>query len=155
MKIHVILSIGFALVVIGCAEKESAAPDQRDDTEMAAESAAVDLPAAEKTGMGSEAFIRHMHDHASHLEGLNAALAAGDLEAARTPADWLLRHEGVTGHPETWQPHIDNLRNAARAVAEAPDIAAASAGAQRIAEACRGCHAAAGINIDISGLKLD
>ena len=155
MKIHALLIVGFALGVTGCVEKEQAAPAQGDDTEMAAELAAADLPAAAKTKMGSEAFIRHMHVHASHLDSLNAALAAGDLEVAKTPAHWLLRHEGVTGHPDDLQPHIENMRDAARAVAEAPDIAAARAAAQRITEGCRGCHAAAGVDIDLSSLKLD
>ncbi len=155
MKIHALLIVGVALGVTGCVEKEKATPAQGDDTEMAAELAAADLPAAAKTKMGSETFIRHMHVHASHLDGLNASLAAGDLEAAQTPAYWLLRHEGVTGHPDDLQPHIDNMRDAARAVAEAPDIAAARAAAQRITEGCRGCHAAAGVDIDLSSLKLD
>jgi len=155
MKIHALLMVGFALGVAGCVEKEQVAPAQDDDTEIAAESAAADLPAAEKAEMGSETFIRHMHLHASHLEGINAALMAGDLDAAQTPAHWLLRHEGVTGHPDGWRSHIDNMRDAARAVTEAPDIAAARAAAERIAEGCRGCHAAAGVDIDLSGLKLD
>jgi len=109
----------------------------------------------ENAVMGSEAFIRHMHLHASHLDGLNAALAAGDLEAAQTPAHWLLRHEEVAGHPADWQPHINSMRDAARAVANAPDIGTARAAAQRITEGCRGCHAAAGVEIDLSSLKLD
>lgn len=155
MKIHTLLVIGFALGVTGCVEKEEATPSPGDDTEMAAESATADLPAGAKTIMGSESFIRHMHLHATHLEGLNAALAAGDLEAAKTPAHWLLLHEGVTGHPEDLEPHIDNMRDAARAVAEAPDIATARAAAQRIPQACRACHTAAGIDIDLSSLKLD
>ena len=155
MKLHTLLIVGFALGVTGCIEKEQAAPSQGDDTEMAAKSAMADLAAVEKAGMGSEAFIRHMHLHASHLDGLNAALVAGDLEAAQTPAHWLLRHEGVTGHPDDWQPHIDSMREAARAVADAPDIGAARAAAQHITDGCRGCHAAAGVDIDLSSLKLD
>lgn len=105
--------------------------------------------------MGSETFIRHMHLHASHLQGLNAALLAGDLEAAKTPAYWLLRHEEVTGHPDDWQPHIESMRAAARDVTEASEIAAARTAAQRIVQSCRSCHAAAGLEVDLSGLKLD
>lgn len=155
MKAHALLIVGFALVVMSCAEKEQVAPTQPDDTEMAAQSAAADLPDAEKVVMGSEAFIRHMHLHASHLAGLNDALAAGNLEAAQTPAHWLLRHEEVTGLPDDWQPHIENMRDAARAVAGAPDIGVARAAAGRIKEGCQGCHAAAGIDIDISSFKLE
>lgn len=155
MKIHALLIVGFALGMAGCVEKEQATSAQGDDTEMAGESAAADLPGTAKTQMWSEAFIRHMHLHASHLASLNAALAAGDLEAAKTPIHWLLRHEGVTGHPDRLQPYIDNMRDAVRAVAEAHDIAAARAAAQRITEGCRGCHAAAGVDIDLSSLKLE
>jgi len=155
MKIQALLILGFAFSVTGCVEKEPATPVQGDDTEVAAELAADDLSAVAKTKMGSESFIRHMHLHASHLAGLNAALAAGDLETAQTPAHWLLLHEGVTGHPAELQPHIDDMREAARAVTEATDIAAARAAAQRILEGCRGCHAAAGVDIDLSSLKLE
>lgn len=155
MEIQALLIVGFALGVTGCVEKEQATPVQGNDIESATELAGAGLPAAAKTNMGSEAFIRHMHLHASHLAGLNAALAAGDLEAAQTPAHWLLLHEGVTGHPEELQPHIENMRDAARAVAEAPDIAVARAAAQRILEGCGDCHAAAGVDIDLSSLKLD
>ena len=155
MKTYALLIAGFALGVAGCVEKEQAAPAQGDDTEISAEQTAAELQATEKAEMGSETFIRHMHFHASYLEGLDAALVAGDLEAAQTPAHWLLRHEGVTGHPDGWKPHIENMRDAARAVTEAPDIAAARAAAQHITESCRDCHAAAGVDIDLSSLKLD
>lgn len=153
MRIHALLIVGFALCVAGCVEKDPAVPAQGDDTETAANSAAADLPSAKKSVMGSEAFIRHMHVHASHLDDLNTALVNGDLESAQTPAHWLLRHEGVTGHPDDWQPHIDNMRDAARAVTEAPDIETARAAAQRLTEGCRGCHAAAGVDIDLSSLR--
>ena len=155
MNLRELLIVGFALCATGCVDKEQAAPEQGDDTETAAESAAAGLPAAEKSVMGSDTFIRHMHLHARHLDGLNTALAAGDLEAAQTPAYWLLRHEGVTGHPDAWQPHINSMRDAARAVTEAGDIEAAHVAAQGIAEGCHGCHVAAGVDIDLSNLKLD
>jgi hypothetical protein len=157
MKFHALLIIGFALGVAACAEKEQATPAPEEDMQAAPAPAPepAEMPAAEPAGMGSEGFIRHMHLHASHLEGLNASLVAGDLEAAKTPAYWLLRHEEVTGFPADWQPHIDAMHDAAREVTEATDIESARAAAQRITQACGGCHAAAGVEIDISNLKLD
>lgn len=151
MKIIALLTVGLVFGVTACSEGEQVAPAPGDDTDVAA----ADLAVTEKVEMGSENFIRHMHLHARHLEGLNVALEAGDLEAAQTPAYWLLRHEGVTGHPDGWQVHIDNMRDAARAVTEATDIAAASAAAQRIMDGCRGCHADAGVDIDLPDLKLN
>ncbi|MDH3747448.1 MAG: hypothetical protein OER97_04510 [Gammaproteobacteria bacterium] len=149
MRLHALLIVGVALVVTSCVEKKEAAPAQGDDSPVAAGSAVVELPAAEAAGMGSDAFIRHMHLHASHLDRLNAALAAGDLEAAQTPAYWLLRHEGVSGHPGDWDRHIKGIRDAARAVTDAPDLGAARAAAQHITDGCRGCHTAAGVDIQL------
>lgn len=155
MKIQALFVIGIAVGITSCGEQEPAAPAEDIDTGTALESAMDEMPTAVDEGMGSETFIRHMHLHATHLDGLNEALAAGDLEAAQTPAHWLLRHEEVTGHPEEWQPHIDNMRDAARSVAEAADITAARTAAQRITESCNSCHAAAGIRVDLSGLSVE
>lgn len=155
MRILPLLTAVFAIAVSGCAEKDQAPPTRGDDTEATARPPTADPTATEKAVMGSETFIRHMHLHASHLEGLSTALSAGNLEAAKTPAYWLLRHEEVTGHPDDWQPHIENMREAARAVTEASEIAAARTAARRIVQSCRGCHAAAGLEVDLSGLKLD
>lgn len=149
MKIHALLVVGFALFVTACAEKEQAPPAMADAAGIAAQ------PTERKAGMGSKAFIRHMHHHASHVEGHNAALAVGDLEAAQATAYWLLRHEQVTDLPDDWQPHIETMRTAARAVADAANFQAASAAARQITEGCRGCHVAAGADIDLSGLMPD
>jgi len=155
MQFPALLIIGFALGVAACAEREQPAPAQEEEAQAAPAPEPAEMPADEPAGMGTEGFIRHMHLHASHLQGLNASLAAGDLEAAKTPAYWLLRHEEVTGFPADWQQHIDHMRSAARAVTEATDIGAARTAAQRITEGCSGCHAAAGVDPDISNLRLD
>ena len=156
MKINTFLIIGLAVALTGCSEQEQAAPPTEGaDAEMVSKAVTGDVSAPELTGMGSETFIRHMHLHATHLSGLNDALASGDLEAAKTPAHWLLRHEEVTGLPDAWQPHIDNMRDAASAVAEAADIAAARTAARRIIESCTDCHAAAGASVDLSTLTLE
>ena len=155
MNIHAFLIVGFTICLTGCGEREQAAPTEGADAETVSESVAVDLAAPDEARMGSEMFIRHMHLHATHLDGLNSALAAGDLDAAKTPAHWLLRHEEVTGLPDAWQPHIDNMRDAASAVAEAADIAAARTAARRIIESCTDCHAAAGASVDLSTLTLE
>ncbi len=155
MRIREFLTISLVFAASGCAEKNEAPPAQDDAAGIAATSAPAMTPATGQAVMGSEAFIRHMHRHAAHLEGLNAALEAADLEAAKTPAYWLLRHEEVTGHPDDWQPHIEGMRDAARAVTEASEISVARAAAQRIVQGCRGCHDAAAVNVDLSGLKLD
>lgn len=154
MNIRLFLMVGLAVCVTGCGTQEKAAPRQDADAEVVSESAVGEAVAHEATEMGREMFIRHMHLHAIHLADLNGALASGDLEAAKTPAHWLLRHEEVTDFPDALQPHIDNMRNAARAVAEAADISAARSAAQDITESCSGCHVTAGVNVDLSKLNF-
>jgi len=151
MKLHMILIVGFALSVTGCAEKEQAALEQADEaqtTAPAVELPTTEAPVAEKQSWQTEAFLQHMHAHAEQLDDLNFALADGDLEAAKTPAYWLSRHETVRVVQPEWQQYLDGMRGAARAVEDATDLEAAGAAAQRINEHCQGCHAAAGVNTE-------
>jgi len=96
----------------------------------------------------NDEFLQHMHRHADELDELNLALADGDLDAAKTSANWLSRHDGVSGIPPEWQLYLVNMREAADAVAEATDLEAARLPAERISENCQGCHMAAGIVTD-------
>lgn len=145
MRIRTLWIIGLALSLVACAQKDQPAPAQGQDTNKAAE--APELSAAQKAVVGTEAFLRHMHMHARQLETLNAALDAGDLEAAQTPAYWLSKHEGVSWPVDDWQPYIKEMRDAANEVTDAPDIETARAGARHIADGCRGCHREAGVDI--------
>jgi hypothetical protein len=138
MKYHILWIVGFALCMTGCAEKEQAAPEQDDTLEMA-------TPVAEPAVSFDEAFIQHMHAHAEKLDDLNFSLSDGELEKAKLSAYWLSRHETVGGVPADWQPYIVGMREAARAVEDAPDIMAARAAAERISQQCQSCHVAAGI----------
>ena len=88
---------------------------------------------------------QHMHEHARKLETLTAALAAGDLDAAMTPAYWLSIHHAIDGLPDDLKPHVASMRAAATEVEGARDIDAARDAAVRIAEACDTCHAATGV----------
>ena len=141
MKLHVFLIIGFALSVSGCGNKEQAAPEP-----IAAPAAA---PMAKMEGYEYEGILRHMHSHADRIDILNDALADDDLEAAKLPARWLWRHESMAGVPDDWQPHMAGMREAAREVESATDIATARAAATRIVENCQACHSAVGMNRDI------
>lgn len=141
MKLQTLLIVGFALGLAGCAEKEQVALPQGDDAETAAEA-----PAGEKAEMGTAAFIAHMHHHASQLYRLKAALDVGSLAAAQRPAYWLSGHDETVEVPDDWQVYVKGMRDGARAVADAPDLAAASAAAQRIEQSCGDCHTAAGVD---------
>jgi hypothetical protein len=144
MKLHTLLIVGFAVSMMGCAEKEQAAP------EPPVEEAQVPPPTTEATPAGTEEWqtdglLTHMHRHADRLDDLNIALAEGNLDSAMAPAEWLSRHNEVNGVPSDWQMYLDGMREAALAVREAPDLEAARTAAERITEQCQGCHTTAGI----------
>jgi len=146
MKLHTLLIAGFALSVAGCAKEEQAVPEMVDEAQ-APPPAAESLP-AENNEWQNDAFMEHMHAHAEMLDDLNFALADGDLDAAMTPAYWMSRHETVTDVPSETQFYLVGMREAARDVEEATDLAAAQLGAERINEQCQGCHAAAGVTVE-------
>lgn len=146
MKLQTLLIVTFTLGVTGCAEKEQAEPDEVDEAQ-APPPAAV-APPMENDGWQDDAFMEHMHAHAEQLDDLNFALADGDLDAAMTPAYWLSRHETVGGVPSELQPYLDGMREAASAVGEATDLAAAQLAAERINEQCQGCHIAAEVAVE-------
>jgi hypothetical protein len=157
MKLHTLLIVGFALSMTGCAEKEQAVPEAVDEVQAPPATAdalpatveapppTAEAPPAKTEEWMNDAFLKHMHRHADKLDDLNLALADGDLDAAITSANWLSRHDAVTGIPPEWQLYLDGMREAARAVGEATDLEAARLAAERITDNCQGCHVAAGI----------
>ena len=146
MKIPMLLLVGFAVMITGCAEKEQAAPTAEDVVAAPAEA----LPQADPAAMGTDAFVKPMHVHAEQLDKINAALSFGNLEAAQTPAYWLSRHEGVSGPLYDWETYLDQMRGAASEVADATDLTTARVAAGRIVEGCQGCHAATGVEVVIT-----
>ncbi|MDJ0759625.1 MAG: hypothetical protein QNJ19_09500 [Woeseiaceae bacterium] len=172
MKLHTLILVGFGLVIAGCAEKappeEEQAPamdeaaeaveEVTDAVESAAETvldeAAVDPMAItpEKVREWVDAgFIDHMHMHAEQLDDLNFALADGNLEEAKVPANWLAAHKTVRGLPKELDPYLAGMREAATAVSAAEDVEAAKLAAQEIGVHCVACHTAAGVDIGGEG----
>jgi hypothetical protein len=137
MIFRVILVVGFILGMAGCAEKEQAASEEAPMT--AADATAIDPV------WRNESFVAHMHEHAEKLDDLNFALADGDLETAKTSANWLSTHDTDSDIQSDWLPYLYSMRTEAEAVEAAPDIATAQAAAQRITAQCQQCHAAVGI----------
>ena len=151
MKLQLLLIVGLALFVTGCAEKKEPAPEPTAETAPEPQAAApaepaTETPPAEEEAVRDEAFIDHMHAHAEQLDNLNFALADDDLEGAMTAAYWLSGHQEVSGIKDEWRPFLEGMREAAQAVEEAGDLEAARAAAERINDNCQGCHDAAGVN---------
>ena len=157
MKLRMLLIAGIAAGIVGCAEKEQAAPDQGDEMEQAAaavtetvepEAVETEAVAPQAEDWRTTALLDHMHAHAEQLDDLNFALADGDLERAMTPAYWMSRHKTLSGLPAELQPFVDGMREAALAVEAAEDLETARAGAEEIAGQCQGCHTAVGVNTE-------
>ena len=147
MKITTLFTLALALCLTACGKQEPAEPEQA-----VSEPAAAVEEAAAETAEINQAFVNHMHMHAEQLDNLMFALSDGDLEGARTPAYWLSRHDTVEGLPEDLQMFVVNMREAAFAVEEAPDLEAARAAAEDISAQCQACHDAAGVDtMDTSG----
>jgi hypothetical protein len=145
MKLQMLLVIGFAAGIVGCAEKEQAVPGQGSEMEAATPAVEPEATAAQAKDWIDSKFMDHMHVHAEQLDDLNFALADGDLEAAGMPAYWLSRHKTVGGLPPDLQPFVTRMREAARVVEEADDLVAAGAAAEQISAQCQGCHAVVGV----------
>ncbi len=176
MKLHTLILAGLGLFIAGCAEKAPPEAEQAPAMEPAMEEAAE--AADETTDMLDEAatavldeaavdpmaitpekvrewvdagFIDHMHMHAEQLDDLNFALADGDLEQAKIPANWLATHKTVEGLPAELAPYLSGMREASKVVAEAEDIETAKTAAQQIGVHCVACHTAAGVKIGGEG----
>ncbi len=160
---RMLLIAGFAIGLLGCAEKEQAAPEAAVEPEQAAPADAVETvveevvaeePGAEDAvdqtlavveDWRDEDLLDHMHAHAEHLDDLNYALDDGDLEAAKAAANWIVNHKTVSGLPANLQAYVDGMRDAAGLVGEAGDIDAARAAAGQIGAQCQACHAASDV----------
>ena len=144
MKLQVLLIIGFTLGLTACGNEEQAAPEQ-----------AAEVPTTEMESYHYDGIMEHMHRHADQIDLINDALADDDLEASKVPARWLWRHETMIGVPDGWQPYLFAMRQAARDLGSATDLATARAAATRITEQCQGCHVAAGIADDVEEQEGD
>ena len=144
MNKYLILIVGFVFCVTGCAEKEQAVSEPVDEAPMTAPDAVASTAGNDIWQNGS--FVTHMHRHAEKLDEINYALADDDLEAARTPAYWLSRHDTDSDVQSEWLPYLYAMRTEAGVVEAAPDLATARAAAVRINAQCQGCHTSVGIS---------
>lgn len=144
MNLRKCLIIGFVFGVTACAEKEQVVSEPLDEAPMASPESV--MPAVANEVWQNESFREHMHLHAEKLDDLNFALADGDLEAAKVPANWLSTHDTDSDVQSDWLPFLYRMRAEAEAVEAASDLATAQSAAQRINAQCQQCHAAVGIS---------
>jgi cytochrome c553 len=83
-----------------------------------------------------------MYGHFGHASQVQSAVIAGDLEAVRSPAQWLAGHDEMAGLPQGAEPYLARLRRAAALAVDASDLSAAAAATADIGTACGACHGA-------------
>jgi len=81
-----------------------------------------------------------MQEHFARVEQVRDAIVAGDLDAAREPAEWLASHEVMEGIPTGWEQHVTQMRRLARRIVDASEFATAAAATADMGGLCGGCH---------------
>jgi hypothetical protein len=95
-------------------------------------------PPAANLPADAETLKEHMREHFAAVSELQRAIARGHLDQAKQLADWLVTHDEHL--LDGWKPFVDELKDAARAVAAAPDLPTAGSVASRLGRACSRCH---------------
>jgi hypothetical protein len=85
-----------------------------------------------------------MHDHAAHGAAMRDAVARADLEAARREAASLASLRSEVGGESFWGWELGAMRLAARELAGAKDLPAASRDLAGVARTCGDCHVTLG-----------
>lgn len=83
-----------------------------------------------------------MEEHAQATEAARQALLRGDLAALRAAGDSIAKQWPVRGMPPALAERQEAVRDAARALASAPDIDEGAQALTRLGAACGDCHAA-------------
>lgn len=97
-------------------------------------------PAPAKAPPDAPTLKEHMSEHFAAVSELQRAIARGHLDEAKTHARWLVGHDEKL--LAEWQPFVDEMRAAAKDVANAPDLPTAGGLAARLGRACSRCHEA-------------
>jgi cytochrome c553 len=87
----------------------------------------------------------HMQAHLERIDAIRSALVVGSVESVREPAAWLAVHEPPADIDLVYEPFILSLRDHARQIAAARDIATAAGATASIGVDCGNCHRAAGV----------
>jgi cytochrome c553 len=123
-------------VLLGCSNKSERAPVGGTGSGSAAAPAdarPIESPAA--------TVKQHMREHFATVSELQRAIARGHFDTAKDHARWIVDHEEVP-QLAAWTPFVDEMKQAARAIADAKDLPSAAAVTARLGRACSRCHEA-------------
>lgn len=104
-------------------------------------------------GAADRSVIDDMHGHYDAIVKVQSAIIRGDLQATREPARYLAEHPTPAALPAQWQPQVDAMRTAARAVLNAGDLMQAATATSLIGKACGDCHIANDVMIEFKSVE--
>jgi len=87
----------------------------------------------------------YMQEHFDRIVGIRDGLIAGNLEAAKANALWLVEHE-TDPAVSSWSEYVVDVRQQAAQVVSASDFEPAAAAAAELAKTCGRCHVAHGVS---------
>jgi cytochrome c553 len=100
------------------------------------------------------ATVQDMHRHVEHVRLVEEAVIRGDIEGAQEPARWIAEHKESPGLQSNTGRFLNDMRTAARRVADATDVETASQGAASLVASCGSCHAASNVTASLPEVTI-
>ena len=88
-----------------------------------------------------------MHLQLAAADGIERAIAVGDLDGARDEARRIASQPALDVLPE-WRPYFDDIRAAASQIADSSELTSAAKTMARLGRSCARCHEASDARID-------
>lgn len=114
----------------------------------AAAAAIVGLGMTPFIGAADTATAQHMHEHQDAMKSLQVAIIAGNLDATREPATWLLEHAEPAELSGAGSEYLGAVRGGAQAVLDADGLESAAEAISNMGLACGNCHLASNVTVE-------
>jgi hypothetical protein len=112
---------------------------KKDDTKAPDKKTVAGKTTIEERLDASPALKKHMKGHFEAVREIERALVAGDLTKAKERSEWLSDNVAQKDI-EDWGPHLDAVRNAAKALVDSETIEDATKRAAQLGAECANCH---------------
>lgn len=133
------LALGFTALAFGCERREP--PPSPAASSPTIESAEAPQPTSTTPSEQQTPTVQaKMAEHFGSSATMRRALVSGDLRAFRAAAATLSDKELSANLSDTWKPHLEDMRAAARRARDAKTMGTATRALADVGRACGGCH---------------
>jgi len=136
-----LISLLAVMAMLGCEQRRAdstAAPTPPTSSAPPTASVAASVPPVDSAQTPTVA--AKMAEHFASARALRESLVKGDLEAFRAAAATLSDKELSANLSDTWKPHLEGMRTAAKRARDAKTIDTGAQSLADIGRACAGCH---------------